>query len=156
MTKRNTRQIVAVILLVLTTIFVWNRSMQSGEVSSAESGWVQSVLVAVFGPGFADTFWYTYIRKVGHFAEYTLLGIEWWAVRGAYDRRGAVRWLVWVAGTLTATVDEQVCQRLTPGRGPQWTDVLLDSAGYATGLLLAVAVTALWRCLKKRREKCIK
>ena len=67
---------------------------------------------------------------------------------------GKQRWLGpagWTAGTLYAGTDE-IHQIQVAGRTAQWTDVLLDSAGVLTGVLLAALTVYLIRKSFSRKE----
>ena len=92
------------------------------------------------------------VRKTAHFTEFAVLGVllrlclESWF--------GKQKWLGpagWAAGTLYAGTDE-VHQILVAGRTAQWTDVLLDSAGVLTGVLLAALAVYLVRKRSGRKE----
>lgn len=85
------------------------------------------------------------VRKAAHFTEYTVLGLllrlcllSW------FGRRKGIPYLAWGIGALYACTDE-LHQMLIDGRSGQWTDVLLDSCGVLTGVLIAMAVLALVR-----------
>ncbi len=77
------------------------------------------------------------VRKAAHFTEYAILGallrlcLESW-----FGRKKWVFPSAWAAGTLYAVTDE-LHQLMIIGRSGQWTDVLLDSAGVLTGVLIA-------------------
>ena len=80
------------------------------------------------------------VRKAAHFTEYLILGfmlrccLESWF--------GRKKWLIpaaWATGTGYAGTDE-LHQMLIDGRSGQWSDVLLDSSGVLTGVLLASIV----------------
>lgn len=89
-----------------------------------------------------------YVRKNAHFIAYFLLGFlvihalmvgepaEDLKVRGsaAYRRR----WLLAVLISVSYAISDEVHQLFVPGRGGQVKDVLIDSGGAATGILVYV------------------
>lgn len=91
------------------------------------------------------------VRKAAHFTEFAILGIllrlcvESWF--------GPGKWLpltAWAAGTLYAGTDE-LHQLMTDGRSGQWTDVLLDSSGVLTGVVLTTFI--LWLIVRRIKRK---
>lgn len=146
MTKKRWMHGAVWAVIAATTLFIWSRSLQSAAVSLEQSGWVNDLLTTLLGDGYADSFWYEYIRKVAHFAEFAVLGIEWGI---AWRRLGVPRWIVCVAGPLTAACDE-LLQLFSVGRSAQITDVLLDCAGYACGIAAVWAVCLVWKKIKKK------
>ena len=76
------------------------------------------------------------VRKSAHFTEYAVLGILMRCCLESWF--GKRKWLIpaaWACGTFYAGTDE-LHQMLIDGRSGQWSDVLLDSAGVLTGVLL--------------------
>ncbi len=135
--------------IVATTLFIWSRSLQTAAISFEQSESVNGLLAALFGAGYADSFWYEYIRKVAHFVEFALLGVEW-SVAGRW-LAARWRWIVCVSGPLTAVCDECL-QLFSEGRSAQVSDVLLDCAGYACGLAAVWLACLLWKKIKKRDD----
>jgi VanZ family protein len=78
----------------------------------------------------------TLVSKLAHVAEYGILGglIQW--ARGAQARHA---WRPWLAATVYAATDE-FHQLFVPGRTARVTDVMIDAAGAAAGIAIA-----LWR-----------
>lgn len=79
------------------------------------------------------------VRKAAHVTEYAVLawllaraflrpGTPW----GRWDRKAAM--LAWLIATLYAASDE-IHQSFVPNRTGKWSDVLLDSAGAALGIV---------------------
>ena len=89
------------------------------------------------------------VRKAAHYTEYLLLGLlSLLCLESWFGKR---RWLVpaaWGFSTLYAVTDE-MHQLLIEGRSGQWTDVLIDSAGALTGVLIIALV--LWMVRKRNR-----
>ena len=130
--------------IVLWTLFIWSRSLQSAEDSSADSGRIARLMMSLFGWD-TQPEWLTYaIRKTAHFAEFGVLGMLWGVCGKAYGSRR-----LWLWGLPVGAIDECL-QFFAPGRAPMVTDELIDAAGYLCG----VAVVWLWwRCLSKMRRK---
>lgn len=86
-------------------------------------------------------------RKCAHFCEYALLGfmirlcLESW-FGNAVKRKRTLLLAGFAAGAFYAATDE-IHQLLIDGRSGQWTDVLLDSCGVMTGVLLGVLLIRL-------------
>ncbi len=146
MTKKQGVRIAVWAAIVVTTLFIWSRSLQSGSLSLEQSDSVNQLLVTLFGERIVDSWMYVYIRKVAHLVEFGVLGAEWGVARRWLDARR--RWVAFVAGPFVAVCDE-LLQHLSAGRSPQVTDVVIDCVGYAVGLLLAAGIA----CLIARRKR---
>lgn len=149
-------------LAMMLIIFFF--STETAERSDATSGQVAITVISITHPDFEqmdktkqksiyDNVQF-YVRKAAHFTEYAVLGLllrlcleSWFGKR---------KWLfpaAWAAGTIYAGTDE-LHQILTDGRSGQWTDVLIDSSGVFTGVLIAAMI--LWlirRNTGKRKEQ---
>lgn len=134
-------------LVLLCIVFIFFNSSRSGAASGATS---QQITAAITGQEVTedDTPLENAVRKAGHLAEYSLLGL----LLGLWLR--AWRWAtrlghagVLLFGHLVATLDECL-QTTVPGRNGAVYDVWIDMAGLVAGLLLAGLAVSLWR--KKR------
>lgn len=141
--KRNVR--ICIFLLVLNLVFIWGNSLLPAEISQEISDGVLELL-----PEFPDKPMHQeeesrLIRKLAHFAEFTVLGLllGWLAV--LLERKW---WLPLIAGIAVACADEMI-QMIVPGRGPGLLDVGIDSCGVLMGMLLLN--TAYF--LKRKRTK---
>lgn len=141
-TKRRLRICAALIVLILA--FIWGNSLMPDYLSHGFSQWVKGLLtpfVAEDSPVTEENS--DLLRKMAHFAEFAALGfcLAW---RGGMRKKAPV-W-AFCSGAAAAALDETI-QCFVPGRGPRLTDVLLDSSGVLTGMLLLYAGHTL---LKKR------
>ena len=80
------------------------------------------------------------VRKLAHFAEYTLLGFLAMLCLRVYTRR-FVRHISWplLFGLLVANTDETI-QLLMAGRSSQLTDVWIDFSGVCAGLFVSLCL----------------
>jgi len=138
---------VAKLLLVCLLVFVWGNSLLPGEVSGALSDWVRSLLDAIL-PGSAKTAaGRGLLRKIAHFTEFTALGMTLGWISGMLKKKGY--WAL-LSGVTVACLDE-IIQHFVPDRGPSLRDVLIDSCGVLTGLVLLRIGYALLRKLRAKR-----
>ena len=120
------------IITVLTVLVIWGHSLMPGDTSSSESGFIMSILLPIWngiGLGRIISLSDHIVRKVfGHFAEYTLLGME---------LKGLTPFIIkpFVTGWMVAFIDESI-QLISADRGPAIADVWLDMAGVATGMIV--------------------
>lgn len=89
------------------------------------------------------------LRKAAHFTLYAMLGFS---LTGVFQHQRRVHKLplAVIVSAAFAALDE-LHQHFVEGRGPQVTDVLLDTAGAATGALVMTII--LW-LLYRNTEKC--
>ena len=134
---RKRWNIVLVLLLALTLAFIWGNSLlprtESQEISR---GLLAELCAALETVGLhidpQNDHW---LRKLAHFGEFALLGAELCALL-FLNRRARPQGFVncAFAGLAVAVTDEAL--QLISNRGSQVQDVLLDFAGFLTGLLL--------------------
>ena len=132
MKRTDKRLRVCVALLICNLVFIWGNSLLPGEVSAAFSDWVKTLLANLFpgdGPAHQGT---GLLRKIAHFSEFCTLGMCLCWLFGMLGRKKV--WpFFW--GGLAACIDETI-QCFVPDRGSSIRDVLLDSGGVLTGMLL--------------------
>lgn len=119
-------------LLIGILAFIWGNSLLPGEVSGAFSDWVKSVLDSILPAGPESQSGGGLLRKIAHFTEFTALGMTLGWLFGMLKKKPCWPALVGVA---VACVDETI-QRFVPDRGPSVRDVVIDSSGVLTGLIL--------------------
>lgn len=140
------------VVIALTVLFIWGQSLLGQELSQLQSGSVQGFLGSLFGEWVYDTFLYQNIRKVAHFAEYALLGMEWMGYRLTVHGERRPAWgLLCAFGPAVATLDELL--QFISARAPRVTDVLLDCSGYICGGAVVFGLFWLWRRLRKDSDK---
>ena len=156
----------ALTLLTVTVMaLIFWFSTEDAERSDATSGVFSRMVIAALYPEYesypAERQQELYdeiqhaVRKTAHFTEYAVLGflmrlcIESWV-----GKRRLISLVSWLTGTLYACTDE-IHQLLTDGRSGQWTDVLIDSGGVLTGVLIVILLLILIRrrILKRETEK---
>ena len=134
---RKCWNIILGLLVLLTLAFIWGNSLlprtESQEISR---GLLAELCAALEHVGMhldpQNDHW---LRKLAHFGEFGLLGAELGLLL-CLNRRQSVQGFVncAFAGLAVAVTDEAL--QLISNRGSQVQDVLLDFAGFLTGLLL--------------------
>lgn len=130
-TDRRMRICTAMILGILA--FIWGNSLMSAEASHAFSQWVKGLLKPFLAESSEvireDS---DLLRKFAHFAEFAALGfcLAWRSGMGGKKPLGS-----FLSGAAAGAVDE-IIQLFVPHRGPRVTDVLIDSGGVLTGMIL--------------------
>lgn len=146
--KCKRRMIICAVIVLLTVGFIWTQSMLSTSQSQAESQtvleMVRSFVELFVGEGNATDH---LIRKLAHFAEYSVLGFGLILLISAWRKlslQNVVNGLF--AGLSVAVIDETI--QIFSARGAQVQDVLLDYAGCCFGML----VTGLIVCALRRKK----
>lgn len=140
-------RVIFTIALVACIAFIFHNSLEAGTLSSARSQEIMARINAVLhrvglGPLSEHT-----VRKLAHFAEFTLEGFLLMLCLRVYTAR-FVRHVSWplLGGMTTALMDETI-QRFIPGRSSQVTDVWIDMGGVVFGALVALIVLLIFRAL---------
>ena len=129
------------VLLVLTLCFIWGNSLLSRENSAAFSGKVVELLTPIFSSLSMEGPDEHVIRKLAHFTEYAILGLEL-AALFFINRGRSLKSIGYSAlcALAAASADETI--QLFSGRAAMVKDVLLDLSGSLAGILLLWLLTA--------------
>ncbi len=91
------------------------------------------------------------VRKLGHFGVYLILGFlvcnGVWAASRKNSARGFLK--AWALCIVYAGLDE-LHQYFVPGRGAQFSDVLLDSLGALIGIVILILLVRIQYCRQSR------
>ena len=138
MNQTRSKKILAVVIIV-TLAVIWGHSLLGREASSEESSFVMALLtpfLEVFvGKGNVTEH---LVRKLAHFCEFFILGIELQLFFSLLKSRKSAFLLALSHGLFTALVDETI--QIFSGRGPMIQDVWLDFSGVTVGSLVGLAV----------------
>lgn len=156
------------ILLICWIACIWIQSMIPAYASSEESQFigqlVEPVLEVFIGKGAVTDF---IVRKLAHFTEYAILGVlmcanllaRFHSHEAHSDKasdRAAIKLYHWSYVLLlilaVAVIDESI-QLLTPGRSSQVTDVLIDTSGGFTGIVLLRVMTCIRTAVAELKSK---
>lgn len=149
MIRTSRRLQIAKTLLICILVFIWGNSLMPGEVSGAISNRVKELLANFLpiGPEEEDGSGHL-IRKLAHFTEFAALGATLGWLCGMLNK-GKIRPFVY--GVLAASIDETI-QRFVPDRGPSVKDVLLDSCGVLTGIVLLYAGHTYFKNIRRKTK----
>ncbi len=136
--KSQKKTVLFVVLTLLWTVVIFSFSLQPAKVSAGMSGSVLEYILDWFykltGILLPADLTHTLIRKTAHFCEFFLLGIF---ARQATKRVWKAWWPALCYGALVAVCDECLQYLAKSGRAMRVTDMLLDTAGVATAILLS-------------------
>ena len=160
--KRSIIRILVAIVLWLSSfgIIFWFTSYSgedSSRVSMAVARFIRDLIARNFYVNPHDEFWditlHAMIRKLAHYTEFFYHGITTGFLMVTLIKKKWISFSSSVFICLATAAFDEYRQRFIPGRGPQWSDVLLDATGALTGLLvffLVYAVCSRIRSLKRR------
>lgn len=151
-----------VILLTVTFLLclamIFGFSSQEGVESGEMSKKIAEGLIRLFKPDYDSmprqernqlrNTVHLYVRKAAHFSEFALLALLLRQLFNLFKDGWPLSAATLVFCVLAAAADE-FHQSFVPGRSSQWTDVLIDSAGAVTGLMLSLLIL---RFLRKRKH----
>ena len=132
MIRTDKRLRICQVLLICNLIFIWGNSLLPAEQSLALSNWVRSLLPDMTAEGISIGGGSGLLRKIAHFVEFCSLGVCLGWLLGMLKKKAVYAVLLGVA---VACIDE-IIQMFVPERGPGLRDVLLDSCGVLTGVIL--------------------
>ena len=145
--------------LIACIAFIFRNSLETGAQSSVRSQELMALLNKLLGKVHLGPLSEHTIRKLAHFAEFTMEGFLLMLCLRVYTAH-FVRHMSWplLGGMTTALMDETI-QRFIPNRTSAVTDVWIDMAGVVCGLFVALIillivrlVTAFYAIKKENRE----
>ena len=131
--------------LIACIAFIFRNSLETGAQSSMRSQELMALLNELLGKVHLGPLSEHTIRKLAHFAEFTMEGFLLMLCLRVYTRR-FVRHVSWplLAGMSTALMDETI-QLSIPNRTSSVTDVWIDMAGVIAGLFVALIILLILR-----------
>lgn len=123
-----------IILVILTTLFIWFNSLLPGNISSNQSSFITNLIYPMFKNIMSLDTLTIVIRKLAHFTEYAILGVvlSYFYLNKTNSNKYLIIGLI--QGIITAIIDESI-QLLVPNRAGLLTDVLIDTSGVIFGIL---------------------
>lgn len=152
--KTKRLRILSLVVALGILVAIWLFSAQSAAESSGLSGSLARFLMRMpFGDNLELVEDLDHIlRKMAHFTIYGMLGVS---LAGTVInwRKGRVIALAVAVGAVVAMLDE-LHQSFVPGRGPSWSDVLLDTTGVIVGVMVVLGLRLMyWRRKAKNKER---
>lgn len=154
-------RIILIILIVMNFITTFGFSGQSGTESSGISSKVTLFILNIFGDyseplteeqeQFVETAEHI-VRKLAHFSIYAILGMLLMGLASTYEIKN--KWQIGTSltvGILYAGLDE-FHQSFIPGRTAMVLDVLIDTAGIITGILIIFIITKIYNNYKRNKR----
>ena len=139
-------------VISLTVLFIWSNSAATPVKSAASSDRVAQIIRDILPPGKVENFLVTYIRKIAHFTEYSLLAIET-SLLILFIHRGTrlFRFLFSLGfGFCIALCDEGI--QVFTGRGNSMLDVAIDAGGYFLFSLIVLAASVIISAVIRRKN----
>lgn len=161
--KKYISIIICTLIALGGVIFIWSNSAKTGEESGKASSQVHEVVNEVAqNVGIEEPISERTVRKSAHFGEYMILGlivcIDMIFISNVFFNRSvttrSLSLLVSIPfSVIIAMIDEFVIQGSTEGRGPSFTDVLIDLSGTTLGFILILIGFLIAVCVANRRKK---
>ncbi|MBQ9544385.1 MAG: VanZ family protein [Clostridia bacterium] len=157
-TKSLIRWIPALILMVV----IFSFSAQDAPTSSKVSTEVVELLDPIVEPitrkmtpvqkqDFKTSFHDT-VRKSAHFLIFLLLGAAFMFALAPYNFKGLLCHFISVGLSFVYACTDEFHQSFVSGRGPAFTDVLIDTAGALIGVLIFWGVRTLVKKIKNKKK----
>lgn len=145
-TKQKIYKAVLLILIVVTVAFIFSNSLldktDSLEQSDKAKGILTPILEFFVGEGNVTSH---LIRKLAHFAEFGVLGLE------LFFLTKTLASFQFFASLLIAVSDETI--QLFSDRGSQVQDIWIDFFGACSGIVFGFAITEIIKFTINRRQK---
>lgn len=148
------KRIICMILAILWMITIFGFSSQNSVKSSSTSGTVIRVTIKAVTKvsqeqeeRIVEQLQHM-VRKLAHFSIYAVGGVILVHLVSTYTNK--LIWLyAWIIGTIYASIDE-LHQYFVPGRSCELKDVMIDSSGVITGIIIVMLVGYVIKKLKRK------
>lgn len=134
--------------------FIFGNSLDNAEESSVKSGFVTKLMqkaADLFSSGY--TVEEHVIRKLGHFAEFAVLGALLMLCVRIYTKRYLQNIFIPLFGSLAAGVTDEMIQLTSSGRSSEVRDVVIDFSGAVTGIIICVLCIILYNRISSNRKR---
>lgn len=154
-------RIIFAVAVVLNAALIFFLSAQNGEKSAETSG---LLIERLFGDLFTkleinlgDIAVFAaidhIIRKLAHFSEYALLGINLSVLISAFDKKIPFTAICAVTSSFLYACTDEFHQYFVPARSAQFTDVMIDTLGAAAGTAVFVLIIMIKNAIEKKHIK---
>lgn len=99
--------------------------------STSQSNYIVNILSNIFNINNINTL-SIIVRKLAHFTEYIILGILVYNLIYSYNKKIYISIII----CIIYAISDEIHQLFVPGRSCQITDILIDSMGSVTGIIL--------------------
>lgn len=136
----NKKKIILGILIAAWICFIWGHSMQPAVVSDGESGRFLQIISKIL-PFIANNDNGMFIvRKTAHFTEYAILGVLLCLQFATYLKGWFKRFVNPEMAALSVAFVDETIQLFVEGRSGQVSDIWIDVAGAALGIVITLAI----------------
>ena len=151
---RKATLIILLISIVITIAFIFSNSLKSPEESTADSDSFSDFVSTIIPPETElGELVLEYIRKIAHFSEYGLLGIEVALVISVYLKRWWRFAIISLPSAVTLAVIDESLQYISE-RGPEISDAWIDFGGFAFfSAITYLVVIAVKLIIKRNKNK---
>lgn len=143
--ERQTGKLIAILSVLTLVGAAFFFSAQPASISKLQSNSILNIFRAL---GF-DNISVHVIRKLAHFVLFATMGVTITSALSFKFRSYKLFFLSYGLTTLMGIVDE-THQMFIPGRGPQVTDVLIDSMGALLGITLIFTIMTIIKAIKTK------
>lgn len=136
-------RILLIVVIAATVAFIFGNSVLPSAESLEQSDAIKDIIIEILPDDSpAESFVEQYIRKIAHFSEYGLLGIEIALYMIIFERRRLRLAPISLVFALVVAFFDESIQMFTE-RGPAIMDVWIDVGGFAFFSLITYALFAL-------------
>lgn len=146
------KRIIFTISSIIIIGFIFLQSFKPGAVSSSDSGRVLAFLNKIASCiGFDNPFTHEFVRTCAHFTEFFVLGMSLLFMYRTYFKKLLVNDVVSTVSASVIALCDECIQLFTEGRAFQVADLLIDTAGAFSSVVIISAL--IFICVNKHRKQ---
>ena len=137
-------------LCVIWMFVIFGMSNAQGEESKGMSDAIVLFLSKILPFVEYNDTWTFLVRKAAHFSEYAILGMLFYQFLSTYRGMTEKEMLLVIGCVFLYACSDEIHQLFMDGRAGQFRDVLIDTSGGATGILILHGI--LYVCFHKKKK----
>ncbi|MGN0174197.1 MAG: VanZ family protein [Acutalibacteraceae bacterium] len=154
--KQKIKKVIFIVVIVLTVLFIWSNSFRNSDSSMQSSNSIKELVLSFFnnfGINLENSFFIVFIRKIGHFTEYFILGSELAVFKIIYLKKHFLSIVNVVSvGAVAAFFDETIQLIPSLGRSAEIADVWIDIFGVLSAVIIVCFIHFLSKYLTKEKN----
>lgn len=151
------KKAISIILVIIWMIIVFLFSSQIGDDSQVTSGNTIRKIITFFNENISNSkleeiveFLQPFIRKVAHFTLYTIGGFLIYNMFNLYNISNNKKLSYSILTGVLYSSSDELHQLFVPGRSGMITDVIIDSLGVVTGILIFIIILKIINKISKK------
>lgn len=146
--KQKTKRIIFFILIIINCLTIFFFSHQPGDESGLQSNFIVEIVAKILPNVEKETLSFV-VRKTAHFSIYAMLGILTMNFTNTTSNKIVKNTIISLIFCFIYAITDEFHQLFIQGRSGELKDVLIDTSGALTGILMVIIISKIYRKIKQ-------